>query len=256
MDSMANLAGYGVGHWGNGTIIPDITREETRMYFYFLSIKYMEAGIEAIHYGQVSLMAMGDENNNYSSWFGLLSKVRNAAKTKARRGTILCDGHCRNISVNGKLLLDFASFPMRIFSVAGDPEKGALIKNYMDAIYGLTVGGIVPSGWSCNHSPYIVEFDNFGYSDHPGVASFGDCYVWGYDEIGWFYLQDTNYRNSFLEYSVRFVAKVDPYGFIQMPGSRVVRIPGLNTRYRCNTVNDSCPVGGSQETTIKRIWGT
>lgn len=38
--------------------------------------------------------------------------------------------------------------------------------------------------------PHLVEFDNSGVSDHPGVADLNDHYVWGYDEITWFYMQD------------------------------------------------------------------
>ena len=38
-----------------------MSREETQMWFYFMAVKYMEAGIEAFHCGQVMLMAsMGD----------------------------------------------------------------------------------------------------------------------------------------------------------------------------------------------------
>lgn len=257
-DDMKNIKGSGVGQWGVGTTIPDITREETRMFFYFMAVKYMEIGIEAIHFGQINLMAMDDINNNYTAWRDLLSKVRDAAKVKARRGTILCDGHIpytANIAVDGNLLLDFGSFPMRIKNVFGDPEKGELKKQYLDAVYGLTVGGITPSGWSCTHSPYLVEFDNYGISNHPGVAKL-DSFVWGYDEISWFYMQDTQYKNSFLKYAVNYLIKRDPLiGFLEMPGSRVVTTPYLTTRYRCNTVSDACPIGGSQESTIKEIWG-
>ena len=256
MDNMKNEKGIGVNLWGNGTIVPDITREETRMFFYFMAVKYMEAGIEAIHFGQVALMAMNDQTQNYSGWSDILSKVREVAITKARRGTILCDGHVPNIEVAGRLLFDFGSFPLRIREKSGEPEKGEIKKFYQDAIYGTTKGGITPSGWSCEHSPYIVEFDNFGLSNHPGVANLADNFIWGYDEISWFSKQETAYKNSFLREIVDYIGLIDPIGFIEMPGSRVVTLPdGIPRRYRSNTESQTCPSGQSQETTIKEIWG-
>lgn len=256
-EDMKNLDGYGINQWGDNTIVPDITREETRMFFYFMAVKYMEAGIEAIHFGQVTLIAMNDAQSNYAGWSDILSKVREAAKTKARRGTILCDGHIStvNIAVDGNLLFDFGSFPLRIKEISGDPEKGELKKFYNDAVYGTGIGGVTPSGWSCERSPYIVEFDNFGQSSHPGVANIGDHFIWGYDEIGWFYKQNEAYRNEFLWHAVDYLARIDPIGFVQMPGSRVVDIPGIKTRYRCNTKSENCPQGLSQEEVIKAIWG-
>src|SRR3546814_16522563 len=65
------------------------------------------------------------------------------------------------ISVDGHLLFDFVSFPLRLKEIPGDPRKSELKIYYLDAIYGRTKGGITPSGWSCERSPYIVEFDNF-----------------------------------------------------------------------------------------------
>lgn len=256
MDDMKNAGGYGLNQWGSGTIVPDITCEETRMFFYFMAVKYMEIGIEAIHFGQVGLMAMSDANQNYAGWKNILTKVRAAAKTKARRGTVLCDGHVPNIAVNGNLLFDFGSFPLRIREISGEPQKGEIKKFYLDAIYGNTKGGITPSGWICERSPYIVEFDNYGLSNHPGQANLSDHFVWGYDEISWYYLQDTEYKNSFLKQIVNYISKLDPIGFIQMPGSRVVTLPYEPAlRYRCNTKSDMCPSGHSQEASIKEIWG-
>ncbi|WEK36031.1 MAG: hypothetical protein P0Y53_00835 [Candidatus Pseudobacter hemicellulosilyticus] len=255
-DDMINLSGNGVGLWGNGSV-PDISRTETQLYFYHLARRFMEAGIEAIHFGQVELMAMADAGNNYAGWSNLLGKIRNTAKTAARRGTVLCDGHMPSagIVVDGKLLFDFVSFPLRAKEIGGEPMQAELKKFYLDAIYGLTRGGITPSGWSCDASPYIVEFDNFGMSNNPGVANITDHFLWGYDEIGWLYRQPTEEANAFLEYADAWIARVDPNGYLQMPGSRVVALgEGQITRYRANTQSATFPLGKNQETTIKQIW--
>src|SRR3546814_3047065 len=52
------------------------------------------------------------------------------------------------ISVDGHLLFDFVSFPLRLKEIPGDPRKSELKIYYLDAIYGRTKGGITPSGWS------------------------------------------------------------------------------------------------------------
>lgn len=98
-----------------------------------------------------------------------------------------------------------------------------------------------------------MEFDNFGISDHPGTARLSDHFVWGYDEISWFSNQPETYRNEFLVYAVDWIKRVDPVGYIQMPGSRVTT--GTDARrYRNNTLSDNCKSGKSQEETIKKIW--
>ncbi|CAL1519034.1 hypothetical protein [Chitinophaga sp. MM2321] len=255
-DDMINLQGNGVGMWGTGSV-PDISRKETQMYFYHLARRFMEAGIEALHFGQAELMAMADAGNGYAGWKDLLGRIRNTAKTVAHRGTVLCDAHLPGggLAVDGKLLFDFVSFPLRAKEIGGEPQKAELKKFYLDAIYGLTKGGTTPSGWECDQSPYLVEFDNFGMSDQPGTPSVADIFVWGYDEIGWFYRQPTAEQNEFLEYADKWIARVDPNGYIQMPGSRVIALGGGQvTRYRANTESSSCPSGKSQEETIKKIW--
>src|SRR3546814_4098307 len=112
---MLNPDGVLVNHWGVGASVPDISQLETRMFFYYMACRYMEAGIEALHFGQAELMAMTDRDNNYAAWRDLLQKVRSAASELARRGTVLCDAHLPNggISVDGHLLFDFVSFPLR-----------------------------------------------------------------------------------------------------------------------------------------------
>lgn len=254
-NNMLNKEGLFVNFWHNGASVPDISRIETQMFFFYMASKYMEIGIEAIHFGQVELMAMADSKNNFSGWNNLLQKIRKAALKKARRGTIICDGHLVSggITVDGKHVFDFLSFPLRIKEMMGEPQKGELKKFYSNAIYGRTKGGITPSGWTCDRIPYVVEFDNFGISNHPNIANLNDHFVWGYDEISWFSNQPEKYRNEFLYYAVDWIKKIDPVGYIQMPGSRVTT-GSDSRRYRANTKSDNCRFGKNQEKTIKIIW--
>jgi hypothetical protein len=142
---------------------------------------------------------------------------------------------------------------MRPKEILEEPQKAILEESYLDAMYGRTKGGITPSGWSCDRSPYIVEFDNFGISDHPNVADHNHHTVWGYDEISWFARQPEQYRNEYLEYAVNRIAGVDSAGYLQMPGARCTVFPDRNGIYRANS-SATCAVGQNQEETIKRIW--
>lgn len=150
----------------------------------------------------------------------LLSKIREAAKTKAARGTVIMDAHLANggIVVDGRHLFDFVSFPLRPKEIVGEPIKAKLEKGYLDSVIGYTQGGETPSGWTADRIPYILEFDNFGESSHPGSYNWGDNFVWGYDEISWFSLCDDEYARYWLEYAVDYMNRVDPVGYIQMPG--------------------------------------
>ena len=134
-------------------------------------------------------------------------------------------------------------------------KRGVLQMGFIDSIYGRSKGGITPSGWQCEHLPYLVELDNWGVSDRPGQPGVGGCWVWGYDEISWFAHRDEPYRNQWLRYAWNWVRQHDTNGFLEMPGSRILHaaVEGY-TWYHANTKSDASPHGFNQEETIKTIW--
>jgi hypothetical protein len=254
-----------VDHWRQGSSVPDICQLETKMWFFYLAASYIDIGIEAIHFGQVDLV--GKNDLGYRNWANLLDHVRRYAAKRARRHYVLCDGHVPKGGpvVDGKLLLDFHAFPLRPREVANSPQKATLAVGYIDAFYGRSNGGIAPSGWKCEHLPYLVEFDNFEGTNTPGQASQArraSIYVWGYDEITWFAQQPESYRNEWLRYAWNWLGEHDRNGFLEMPGSRNLTngpvIPGDAGRriqsYFANTRSAACPQGFSQEETIRAIW--
>jgi hypothetical protein len=252
-----------VDHWRHGSSVPDICQTETKMWFFFLASSYIDAGIEAIHFGQLDLV--GREDSGYRNWSDLLRHVRAYAAKKARRHYVICDAHVPKGGpvVDGKLLLDFHSFPLRPKEVADSPGKAVLAVGYSDAIYGRSNGGIAPSGWKCEHLPYLVEFDNFGGTRTPGQASQAQkpsIFVWGYDEITWFAQQPETYRNEWLRYAWKWLKEHDSAGFLEMPGGRMLThgpiAPegGTVNWYFANTKSPECPHGFSQEDAIKAIW--
>ncbi|HEX4645149.1 MAG TPA: hypothetical protein VH598_06025 [Verrucomicrobiae bacterium] len=246
--------GHLVNHWGADSSVPDMSRLETRMWFYFMATSYMDAGIEAIHFGQVGLMDWNDPG--HAGWLDLLGRVRAYAHEHARRHLVLCDAHTPTGGYveGGKLLFDFHSFPLRIAEVEGQSFKGVLKVGYADAIFNKSKGGITPSGWSCEHLPYLVEFDNFGRHNpgKPGKAPF----IWGWDEITWFALLPEAERNDWLRYAWKWVAETDPNGHLEMPGSRIMTpgTAGGARWYWANTRSEACPDGFNTEAVIKEIW--
>jgi hypothetical protein len=244
-----------VNHWRNGSV-PDMNQLETRMWFYFLVTSYIDVGIEAIHFGQVGLMDKNDPA--HAAWLDMLGRVRSYARKHARRHFLVCDAHTPTGGYveGGKLLFDFHSFPLRIVEVTNQPHKGVLKVGYSDSIFNRSKGGITPSGWSCEHLPYLVEFDNFGRSN-PGKPS-RSPFIWGWDEITWFALMPEQERNDWLRYAWKWVKDTDPNGHLQMPGSRIMTpgTPDGPRWYWANTRSDACPNGWSTEETIRELWGT
>ena len=102
-----------------------------------------------------------------------------------------------------------------------------------------------------------MEFDNYGRGPEPGKADVNSHFVWGYDEISWLSLQDEDYRNRWLEYAFKWLRKNDASGHLEMPASRMITCPNESAgSYRANSRSADCPIGYSQEETIKTIWNT
>jgi hypothetical protein len=240
--------------------VPIINNLETRLWFYYLAASYINIGCEALHLGQVALIGAEDKDLKIYSEF--LAKVRAYAKLHARRHWVLLDGHVPSGGMvkDGVSLLDFNSFPMRIKAVpgkwvAGNPQEAILEVGHLDALFRRSKGCVSPSGWKCDSLPYLVEFDNFGRGPNPNVADPKSMFCWGWDEISWFAQQPEEYRNQWLHYARNWIKKTDPNGHLQMPGTRMISFPNETLRsYFANTKSKACPVGYSQEETIKKIW--
>jgi hypothetical protein len=167
-DSIIYADGKMQDHWGKGSSVPDISRNETKLLFYFLARSYIDLGIEGIHFGQVELMNKNDPGLDHFA--RVLSLIRSYALLHARRHMILCNAHVPSGGFvrEGSLLMDFHAFPLRIMEVRGKPQEGVLQLGFSDGLYNRSKGGYTYSGWHSDHLPYLVEFDNYGVSKHPG----------------------------------------------------------------------------------------
>ncbi len=253
--SMLNSEGHLVNHWHKGSSVPDVSQLETQLWFYYLACSSINIGCEALHLGQIELIGMNDPERN--SWARVIGKIRDYARIHARRHWVLLDAHTPygGMIKNGVSLLDFNSFPLRIKEIPDQPYKSELAVNYLDALYKKSKGCISPTGWECKHLPYLVEFDNYGRGKAPNVADLTSHFVWGWDEISWLSLQPEDYRNEWLEYAYHWIRRTDPNGHLEMPGYRMITCPNQSEGYyRANTKSQNCPIGYSQEKTIKSLW--
>jgi len=253
-EAMLYSDGHRVDHWRTGSSVPDMSKLETRMWFFYLVARYVDIGIEAIHFGQVEIM--DDNDPDHRGWRDMMTRVRKYAAKHARRHFLLTDAHVPSGGIvhDNRLLFDFHSFPLRIDEVVTEPGKGVLKVGYLDSIFTRSKGGITASGWRCDSLPYIVELDNFGSSGRGG-QNIGMHYIWGYDEICWFAHQPADYRNFWLKYAWDWIRRHDSNGYLQMPGSRTLANPvGKKIWYWASTPSKAAPAGFGQEETVKAIW--
>jgi hypothetical protein len=241
--------------WGPNGGIPDVSQPETQLWFHFLAASYIDLGFEGIHWGQVEIMNRNDQHLDH--WWNVLNRARAYAEQHARRRMVLCNAHVPSGGLvrDGRLLLDFHAFPLRVKEDPEKPEQAVLQMGYRDSIFGRSKGGVTYSGWSCAHLPYLVELDNYGSSDHPGDAGQGQFWVWGYDEISWFAQQSRQYRAQWLRYAWNWVRRNDPNGYLEMPGSRTETSPIDHRRwYSANDPSPAVPDGLGDEDAIRAIW--
>jgi len=225
---------YGGDYWNSSSCVPDITQTETQMYFYYLITRYIDAGYESVHMGQAGMMA-NQKEANFVHWDKVTTLARQYAKTHARRGVILLDAHVNeNFKVGNRLIAD-----LYVCCIAGSNETEivddvmmAELKHYQEmgmSGLGRAKGGEHPLGFTVDKQYTIIEFDNHGGNDNPGVPTFHAFYIYGYDDITWFTLQPEWYRNKFLAETQEMLSTdkrlLDKDGnqtcFIQFPMRRV-----------------------------------
>lgn len=220
--------------------IPDMSRTETQLWFYVFARQQIDAGCEAIHFGQVR--AMDDHDAGHHGWWSMLQRVRAYARNR-NRGFVLCDAHTHEQyydpdpdhplpTAQRQLLFDFHSSPLRPIEL--DTLRHGTHGAYLDyadadnpggAPFGRSGGGVAPNGQPTPHLPALAELDN-GTSATPGVpGQRALAAVWGLDEITWFATQPPVYRNDWLVYAEARVRQLDATMYLEMPGMRNVSIP-------------------------------
>ena len=244
--------------------IPDLSRIEAQMWFYYRATRYIDAGYEALHMGQIHLYTANDCGMKQMD--ALLQKIRAYAGKHARRHLVLMDAHSHGVSINGRLLLDYNAMPYTRAAITDRPGRRlALIRE------GFSEGGLNPNGWFGDAMPYLMEYDNWGgkcYSEDEGLteAQLAIKEWWGYDQIGWFANQSEENRRHFLEYTLKWTAVNNPNAYFAIPlrrtlDSAAVRMQrgddgreDVNDYFQLNNRSAACPMGFGGEDTISALW--
>ena len=252
--------------WGDEGGIPDLNRIEARMWFYYRATQYIDAGYEALHMGQIHLYTANDRGMKKMA--DLMEMIRAYAKKNARRHLVLMDAHSHGININGRLLLDYHAMPFtRVPLLDRLGEKLVMVRE------GFSEGGQCPSGWSADVMPLLMEYDNWGGKvlDDFSKYSYEERATkdwWGYDQIGWFANQDQAGQQHFLEYSYKWTAINNVNAYFQVPFRRTLNRAAVKMKradngewdlqgfYQINTNSPACPMGFSQEETVKKLWAS
>ena len=65
--------GHRVDHWYKDASAPDMSRIETRMWFVYVGKRWIDMGLEAIHFGQVEIM--DDRDRGHAHWRDMMAVV-------------------------------------------------------------------------------------------------------------------------------------------------------------------------------------
>ena len=240
--------------------MPDLNRDEARMWFYYRATQYIDCGYEALHMGQIHLYTA--EDRGMKKTYELFQMIRDYAAKHARRHKVLMDAHTHGVSVNGKLMFDYHAMPFtRAPLEYYEGERLVLVRE------GFSEGGENPNGWSGEQMPYLMEYDNWGgrmydEGDHDKFSRHELALMqwWGYDQIAYFANLPEDQRNHFIEYTYRWTQVNNPHAFFEVPfrrtlGNAPVQFDkGLNRNYQLNNPSEGCPMGFGQEDIVKACW--
>ena len=252
-DQAACLFPKGTCTWGD---MPDLSRTEAQMWFYYRGRRYIDCGCEAFHMGQIHLYTGRDRG--YRGIGRVIGMLRDYGAGHARRRKVIFDAHSHSLVVNGRSLLDYNAMPLTRFPVLDrSGEKLVLVRE------GKSGGGISPEGVYEKALPFLYEYDNWGGRDlwayeHQTYEERAWNQWWGGDQISWFAGQDEEARNSFLDYTFKWTAVNNPDGFFAFPLMRGIGVggDGADRVYKLNDRSEACPGGFSQEDALAEIFRT
>ena len=244
--------------------IPDLNRQEARMWFYYRATRYIDCGYEALHMGQIHLYTAND--HGMKKTYELFQMIRDYAAVHARRHKVLMDAHTHGVSVNGKLLFDYHAMPYTRAALMEEAGNRLVLVRE-----GFSEGGENPNGFSGDVMPYLMEYDNWGGKvvDDPAALSreqLAQRDWWGYDQIGWFANQSKEDRDRFLEYTYRWTQVNNVNAYFEVPLRRMLSDAAVTMEraddhrtdvqhdYQLNNPSPACPMGFGNEDAVLACW--
>ena len=82
--------GSGLGSYNSHI---DLSKSESQMWYYYLATRFIDAGCENIHFGDLFIGCCRNDEGNRNLWW-LMELIREYARTHARRKLVLLDTHC------------------------------------------------------------------------------------------------------------------------------------------------------------------
>ncbi len=266
-------------------LMPDFTKVETQMWFYYMATRYIDCGCEMLQLGDSFLMVFKDKEYGHQSLWSLMQRIRKYGSTR-NRGVVLLEGRyrvggfspyyfdpetspikrARDKGHERQLLFDILSSGVPLFQLSGKapwPAYPPCTSSYAPVelrkvdLIGNSPGGLHPMGWYCKHTPYRLQLDQ-GSSEviHGcGVGVVGSQGTYGWDNTGWFAAQAVDYRNKIIKYIHYQVKCFDRKAHYVMSGRHVYStkvFPGepWQPPLRYNAYTGAA----SQQDTIKCVW--
>lgn len=199
----------------------DLSKPEAMMWYYWLAVKCIDAGCEAIHFGDLFDGCVGypvTDAGNIHLW-NLTQTIRLYARFHARRGVVLLDTHASNDPADKnrahylygwyydpgtplpdwqrQLIFDFHS--LGTYYVRDSSQKCSdstsraswgtsvlpVTLSYGSGLLNHSKGGLNPQGWLCSHNPVLCRFDNGGIDEDAGCLAHPRRTMWAPDTYGY-----------------------------------------------------------------------
>ena len=185
------------------------------------------SGIEAIHFGQAEMMNGNDPRLDH--WSEILRPG------PAARGQACASAHgalrfarSQRRPRPGRPATD--GFPLVPAADQGSSPTARMRRfwkvGFSDGIYGRSQGGMTPSGWPCEHLPYLVEIDNWGASRHPGAGEGRRDLGLGLRRNHLVRPSDEEYRADWLRYAWDWVRRPTRTATLRCPAAARSIAPG------------------------------
>lgn len=184
-----------IGKWGKDASVPDITMLETQLWDAYLISEYIDAGFEAIMFGQIGLV--GKRDKDFACTYAMTQFAKKHASARAYRHAVFLSSHHRQVDHRGKPIFTHLTWPSRLF--------------YSDRVpFGMECGLNAPVDGqhktvqefrqllnTPHDLPILIEIDNYGASAPKSSYS---CSPEGDDEITAYMKKPHSARAEFLRH--------------------------------------------------------
>jgi len=196
--------------------VPDISRIETKMYMYYVAMRFINCGFSAIDMSHNMAKYMQNDPT-YEHTYSLIMKIKEYAKN-TNGEQFLIGGGTEKLKVAGtdNLLFDYIFTPMRPVDTTGYfTQENACSKDPLEAYIDPDghgdqpfndTGGVTPNGCEIEDCvPILLDFDHHegietDAIDGPGVADTLHYSVYGYDESAWWDHLSPDCQNDWFTY--------------------------------------------------------